>query len=56
MSRTETVKGVMKTFFWLTKEELDGMDHRLFRIAAGIAGFLIMTSLWFFLYRALGVV
>ncbi|MBI2075956.1 MAG: hypothetical protein HYT72_01770 [Candidatus Aenigmarchaeota archaeon] len=56
MSRTETVKGVLKTFFWLTKDELGGMDHKLFRIVFGIVGFLIITSFWFFLYRSFGVV
>lgn len=56
MSKTETAKGVMKTFFWLTKEELDGMDHKLAKIAFGVIGFLIMTSIWFLVYRSLGVV
>jgi hypothetical protein len=51
MSKFETAKGVMKTFFWLAKEELDSMDHKLFRIALGIIAFIVSSLLWYFLFN-----
>ncbi len=55
MSMAETAKGVLKTFFAMSKEEFDVMDHKLFRIGAGIIGFVAVTTFWFFLYRTMGV-
>ena len=50
MSKIESIKGVVKTFFWLTKEELDSMDHKLARIAFGVIGFATAAMVWYFIF------
>jgi hypothetical protein len=51
MSKVETFKGVMKTFFQMTKEDFNEMDHKLIRIAVGVVGFVAMTLFWFYFLR-----
>jgi phage shock protein PspC (stress-responsive transcriptional regulator) len=48
MSKTETVRGVMATFWQLAKEDWFAMDHKLLRIAAGVGGFTIAALFWYF--------
>lgn len=47
MSLKEDVKDTVKVFWEMTKEEFDTMNHKLFRIAAGLAGFLIAGAVYF---------
>jgi len=51
MSRFETIKGIMKTFFQIFKEDFSEMDHKLLRIGIGIAGFIVMALFWFYFLR-----
>jgi len=51
MSKLQTVKGILKTFWTMTIEDWDEMDHKLLRIAAGAVGFIIMGLFWFFVLR-----
>ncbi len=51
MSKIEIIKGIMKTFWILTKEDWDELDHKLLRIATGAIGFVIMALLWYYLFR-----
>ena len=50
MSKVESIKGVLKTFFWLSKEEFDTMDHKMLRIAFGIVGFAVAAAFWYFVF------
>lgn len=50
MSKVESIKGILKTFFWLTREELDTMDHKLLRVAFGILGFAVAALFWYFVF------
>ena len=51
MSKIDTIKGIMGTFWKLTKEDWFAMDHKLVRIAAGIIGFAIAGLFWYFVLR-----
>lgn len=51
MSRIEMIKGILKTFWTLTKEDWDETDHKLIRIAAGAIGFIVMALFWYLLFR-----
>lgn len=51
MSRLQSFKGFIQTFFWLMSEELQTMDHKLFRIAAGAASFAVTALFWYLLFR-----
>lgn len=51
MSKAETVKGVLKTFWSMTKEDFVEMDHKVVRIASGLIGFAIAAAFWFFFFR-----
>jgi len=53
MSKFQTIKGIMKTFFHITKEDWNEMDHKLIRLAAGAAGFIIMALVWFYFLRSI---
>ena len=51
MARVETAKGILKTFWAMTLEDWDEMDHKLVRIAAGVIGFTIMGLVLYFFFR-----
>lgn len=51
MGKMQSIKNVFKTLAWLTKEEWDEMDHKLFRIGFGVVGFVIMALFWFYFIR-----
>ena len=51
MLKSETIKGVLKTFFWLTKEELDAMDHKLLRISFSVIGFVAAALFWYIIFN-----
>ena len=51
MSRLNALKGLMRTFFWLTKEEWRGTDHKFYRLAFGAIGFVVMALFWFYFIR-----
>ncbi|MBS3054693.1 MAG: hypothetical protein J4431_04100 [Candidatus Aenigmarchaeota archaeon] len=51
MPLKEDVKDTLRIFWQMTKEEFDVMDHKLFRIAAGLAGFLVAGALYFLFLR-----
>lgn len=48
MSKLKTIKGVLKTFMWMSKEDFQAMDHKLIRIGVGAAGFVVMALIWLF--------
>ncbi len=54
MSKLQTAKGVLKTFWFMTREDWDEMDRKMLRIAAGAIGFIIMAAFWYFLFRNVG--
>ncbi len=54
MSKVETAKGILKTFWMLTKEDWDELDHKLLRIAAGAIGFAVMALFWYFFFSKIG--
>lgn len=47
----KTIKGIIKTFFWLIEEEWKEMDHKVIKIATGLVSFLIAAAFWFFVFR-----
>jgi hypothetical protein len=48
MPKMQTVKGVVKTFWWMTKEDWSEMDRKLYRIAFGALTFILMGLFWFY--------
>ena len=51
MPLKENVMGTVKTFFWLIREELDEMDHKMLRIGVASIIFILSTLLWYFLFN-----
>ena len=51
MPLKDDIKGTLRVFWQMTNEEFEEMDHKLFRIAAGLAGFLAAGALYFFFLR-----
>jgi len=51
MSIKQTIKGTLKVFFRLTKEDWKAMDHKLVRIASLAVGFTVAALFWFFVFR-----
>lgn len=51
MAKLRAVKGILKTFFWLVKEEYDAMDNKLVRIVGGAIAFILITLFWYFFFR-----
>jgi len=51
MSKTETAKGILRTFWVMTTDEFNEMDHKLVRIISGAIGFAIAAAAWFFFFR-----
>jgi hypothetical protein len=51
MSKIETIKGILATFWQLTKEDWTAMDHKLVRVVAGVVGFSIAALFWYFVIR-----
>lgn len=56
MSKIQSVVGVMKTLFWLTREELSAMDHKLPRLAAGAIGFAAAALFWYYVFNFSSIV
>lgn len=52
VSRIQTIKGVLKTFWWLTASEWKEMDRRLLRIAVGITTFVASALFWLYFFRS----
>ena len=52
-SRIDFLKGLLKTFFWLSREEWKELDHKLFRIGFGIAVFAGMALFWLYFLRSI---
>jgi len=53
MPLLETIKGVLRTFAWLTKEELDSMDHKAVRIGFGVVSFFAVATVWYVLFSSM---
>ncbi|MEM7819893.1 MAG: hypothetical protein QXD48_03635 [Candidatus Aenigmatarchaeota archaeon] len=53
MSKYETIKGVLKIFFQLIKEDWDAMDHKLIRITIGAIVFILMALFWLYFLRSI---
>ena len=49
MPKIDTIKGILTTFWQLTKEDWEIMDHKLLRIMAGVVGFTIAALFWYFI-------
>ncbi|MBI4170762.1 MAG: hypothetical protein HY514_03640 [Candidatus Aenigmarchaeota archaeon] len=52
-SRIDSLKGIVRTFFWLSKEEWTELDHKLIRIVFGIAGLVAMALFWLYFLRSI---
>ncbi len=50
-SKLRSFAGFLKTFFSLSKDELGEMDHKLMRIGASVATFVVMALFWLFFLR-----
>ncbi len=46
------IKGVLKIFFNISKEEWNEMDRKLLRIGIGLISFIIAALFWFYVFRA----
>jgi hypothetical protein len=51
MSKIQAIKGVLKTFVSLSKEDFQEMDHKLLRIGIGVVGFILMAIFWLLFLR-----
>ena len=51
MGKVDSLKGFMRTFFWLTREEWQETDRKLYRIAFGVTGFVLSALFWFYFLR-----
>jgi len=51
MSKWQSIKGVLKTFFQMSKEDWSETDHKVLRIASGVIGFAIAAFFWFYFFR-----
>ena len=45
------IKGTLKVFWGMTKEDWSQMEHKLLRIIFGIIGFVIAALFWFYFFR-----
>ena len=53
MSKVQAIKGVMKTLFWMTREDWHELDHKFYRIVFGVIGFAVMALFWFYFIRSI---
>lgn len=53
MPKMKAVKGVLKTFWSMAKEDFAATDHKLVRIAVGVVSFVVMALLWFYVFRTI---
>lgn len=51
MPAIDTIKGVLKTFLWITKGEWDEMDHKFYRLASAAVMFVLVGLFWFYFLR-----
>ena len=51
MTMAKDLFGIMKTLVALTKEEFNDMDHKLPRLAMGVASFAAAALFWFYFMR-----
>lgn len=51
MSKLRTIGGIFKVFLQDVKEDWNLMDHKLIRIGAGLAGFVLMAAFWYLFLR-----
>jgi hypothetical protein len=52
-SRIDSLKGLFKTFFWLSREEWTDLDHKLVRIIFGVGGFVAMSLFVLYFLRSI---
>ncbi|GEM_PF-1693401 len=52
-SRIDSLKGVFRTFFWLSKEEWSDLDHKMVRIIFGVGGMVAMALFWLYFLRSI---
>ncbi len=53
MPKLQALKGVLRMFWWMTKEDWGELDHKLYRIAFGAIFFILMGLFWFYLVRTI---
>ena len=51
MPLSQDVRDMLRIFWEMAKEEFGEMDHKIFRIAAGLAGFLVAGAVYFLFLR-----
>lgn len=51
MGAIQTAKGVLKTFWSLTKEDWGEMDHKAVRVVSALIGFALVAAFWYFFFR-----
>jgi len=47
----KTIKGILKTFWFLTKSDWEELDHKLLRIASSAIGFILMALFWLYFIK-----
>lgn len=45
------IKGVLKVFLGVTKEDWQEMDKKFYRVVFGVTGFVLMALFWFYFLR-----
>ena len=45
------IKGIIRMFFSLSKEEWDDMDRKLLRIGVAVTSFVVAALFWFYIFR-----
>ncbi|MFC2143013.1 hypothetical protein ACFLQN_01295 [Candidatus Aenigmatarchaeota archaeon] len=49
----KTIKGILKVFLGITKEDWSEMDHKLLRISTAIIMFIIVGFFWYYFLRSI---
>jgi hypothetical protein len=52
-SKLSSVKGVVKTFFSIAKQDWNELDHKLVRITFGAIGLVAFALFWLYFLRAI---
>jgi hypothetical protein len=51
MSKLETMKGILGTFWSMVKEDWADLDHKFLRIVVGAISFALVAVFWFYFFR-----
>jgi Mg2+ and Co2+ transporter CorA len=51
MPKMQALKGVLRTFWLMTKEDWGELDHKFYKIVFGAVMFILMGLFWFYFLR-----